>query len=64
MTDLEQAQSILRFYTEKRIQLECQMKGETFDPDRFEQSFQIMLATEDGERIIAKMAKSVKDTTE
>jgi hypothetical protein len=61
MTDLEQAQSILRFYTEKRIQLECELKGETFDAEKFEQSFQIMLATEDGERIITKMTKSVKE---
>jgi hypothetical protein len=59
MTNEEEAQMILRFYTEKRIELECQMRGEQFNAEHFEQSFQTMLATDDGKRIIAKMSKNI-----
>jgi hypothetical protein len=64
MTDTQVAEKILRFYTEKRIQRECEVKGETFDPAKFEESFQTMLATDTGERIISKMSKSVKESAE
>jgi hypothetical protein len=61
MTDTQIAEKILRFYTEKNIQLECELKGETFDPEKFEASFQIMLATDTGKTMIAKMSQSVKE---
>jgi hypothetical protein len=61
MTDTQVAENILRFYAEKNIQLECELKGEAFDPAKFEESFQIMLATDSGKRIISKMTKSVKE---
>jgi hypothetical protein len=61
MTDTQIAEKILRFYTEKNIQLECELKGETFDPEKFEASFQTMLATDTGKTMIAKMSQSVKE---
>ena len=64
MTDTQVAEKILRFYTEKNIQLECELKGETFDPEKFEASFQTMLATDTGKTMIAKMSKSVKEAAE
>jgi hypothetical protein len=64
MTDTQVAENILRFYIEKNIQLECELKGETFDPEKFEVSFQTMLATDTGKTMIEKMAKSVKEAAE
>jgi hypothetical protein len=61
MTDLEQAQSVLRFLMKQRIQLECEMLGETFDPVKFEETFQYVSGTTDWNIIIDKMAKSVKE---
>ena len=61
MTDTQIAEKILRFYTEKNIQLECELKGETFDPEKFEASFQTMLATDTGKTMIQKMSQSVKE---
>ena len=64
MTDTQVAEKILRFYTEKNIQLECELKGEEFDPAKFEASFQTMLATDTGKTMIKKMTKSVKESAE
>jgi hypothetical protein len=61
MTDTQVAENILRFYAEKNIQLECELKGEAFDPEKFEASFQTMLATDTGKTMISKMTKSVKE---
>jgi len=59
MTNEQEAQMILRFYTEKRIELECQMRGEQFNAEHFEQSFQTMLASDAGRSLIASIvAKS------
>lgn len=64
MTDTQVAEKILRFYTEKNIQLECELKGEEFDPAKFEASFQTMLATDTGKTMIEKMSQSVKESAE
>jgi hypothetical protein len=64
MTDTQVAQNILRFYTEQNIRRECELKGEEFDPEKFEQSFQTMLATDTGKTMIEKMSKSVKESAE
>jgi hypothetical protein len=58
MTNEQMAQNILRFYTEKRIKLECQMRGEQFDNDKFEQSFQTMLISDEGQSLVNKIMQS------
>lgn len=62
MTEEQVAQKILRFYAEQNIRRECELKGEEFNAEKFEQAFQTMLATETGDSIVAKLTKSVKES--
>ena len=61
MTDTQVAEKILRYYTEKTIQLECELRGENFCSEKFESSFQTMLGTDTGKTMLDKLSKSVKE---
>lgn len=61
MTNKELAVKALRFFSEANIKLECQQTGQEFDPEKFEKSFQIMLATDHGQTMIEKMSRETAE---
>lgn len=60
MDNTQLAEQILRFYSKKRLELECSENGEQFNEEQFETSFQTMLATDQGKGMLAKIIKSAE----